>query len=72
MKSATLSEDGKTVTLKIDNLQPVMQMKIAYNLKAADGAKVQNAIYNTINVVTKPNFSMMPGTMKFTLSIRGL
>jgi len=28
-----------------------MQMKIAYNLRATDGAKVQNAIYNTINAV---------------------
>ena len=51
VQSAALSQDGRTVTLKIDKLQPVMQMKIGYNLKAADGAKVQSAIYNTINVV---------------------
>lgn len=49
--AATLSPDGKTVTLKIDNVQPVMQMKIQYNLKAADGAAVKSAIHNTINVV---------------------
>ena len=51
VQSASLSADGKTVTLKIDGVRPVMQMKIAYNLKAADGAKMQSAIWNTINVV---------------------
>jgi glucose/arabinose dehydrogenase len=51
VQSASLSPDGRTVTLMIETLQPVMQMKIAYNLKGADGAKVQNAIYNTINVL---------------------
>lgn len=51
VQSASVSEDGRTVTLKIDNLRPVMQMKIQYNLKAADGSAVKNAIHNTINVV---------------------
>ncbi len=51
VQSASLSPDGKTVTLKIDNLKPVMQMKIQYNIKTADGAKLQSSIWNTINVV---------------------
>jgi glucose/arabinose dehydrogenase len=51
VQSATLSPDGKTVTLKVENLQPVMQMKIGLNLKAADGARVKHVIYNTVNVV---------------------
>jgi glucose/arabinose dehydrogenase len=51
VESASLSPDGKTVTLKIDNLRPVMQMKIQYNLKAADGATVKSAIHHTINAV---------------------
>ena len=50
LEAVTLSPDGKTVTLKINGLQPVMSMKIQYNLKAADGAKVR-ALFNTINVV---------------------
>ncbi len=50
-QSASLSADGKTVTLKIDNLHPVMQMKIQYNLKAADGSTAKSTIWNTINVV---------------------
>jgi hypothetical protein len=51
IESANLSADGKTVTLKIDNLRPVMQMKIQYNLKAADGTAMKSSIWNTINVV---------------------
>lgn len=51
VQDAQVSPDGKTVTLKIDNLRPVMQMKIQYNLKAADGVAVKNAIHHTINVV---------------------
>jgi glucose/arabinose dehydrogenase len=51
VESASLSADGKTVTLKLVDLKPVMQMKIAYQLKAADGAPVRSAIHSTINVV---------------------
>jgi len=51
VEDATLSADGKTVTLKIAKVHPVMQMKIQYNLKAADGSAVRSAIHNTINVV---------------------
>jgi len=39
VESATLSPDGRTVTLKIDKLQPVMQMKVDYTLKMADGTQ---------------------------------
>jgi glucose/arabinose dehydrogenase len=51
VESASLSADGKTVTLKVPELAPVMQMKIAYQLKAADGTKMASAIHSTINVV---------------------
>jgi hypothetical protein len=51
VESATLSPDGKTVTLKVKDLTPVMQMRITYQLKAADGQKVQSSIHSTINVV---------------------
>lgn len=49
ISAATLSEDGKTVTLKIPDLKPVMQMKIQVNLKSADGAAIKETIHNTIN-----------------------
>jgi hypothetical protein len=51
VESASLSQDGRTLTLKVKDLKPVMQMKIDYNLKAADGSKVSSSIYSTINVV---------------------
>jgi hypothetical protein len=51
VQSARLSPDGKTVKLKFDDLKPVMQMKIQYNLKAADGSPVRNVLHHTINAV---------------------
>ena len=49
--SATLSAEGRTVTLKIPSLQPVMQMKIQVNLKTADGQPLKHTIHNTISRV---------------------
>ena len=49
IKSVTLSEDGKTVDIKVGNIVPVMQMKIAYNLETIDGGRLRNEIYNTIH-----------------------
>ena len=51
LKAARLSPDGKTVTLEIPTLAPVMQMIIKANLKAADGAAVPVEIANTINAI---------------------
>jgi hypothetical protein len=49
--AATLSQDSKTVTLKIPSLKPVMQMKIQLDLKSADGQPIKHTIHNTINRV---------------------
>ncbi|MFA6545606.1 MAG: DUF6797 domain-containing protein [Limisphaerales bacterium] len=49
--AVTLSADKKTVTLKLSDLTPAMQMKIKFNVKAADGANVAADIYNTIHKV---------------------
>lgn len=49
VKSAKLSADGKTVMLETQPLQPVMQMRIKYNLQTATGAPLKQEIYNTIN-----------------------
>ena len=49
--AAKLSADGKTVTLSVPGLQPVMQMEIRLRLRAADGAEIQTVIGNTINKV---------------------
>ena len=49
--AVTLSADKKTVTLKLSELTPAMQMKIKFNLKAADGSPVSSEIYSTIHKV---------------------
>ncbi|MCI0642159.1 MAG: hypothetical protein L0Y72_17580 [Gemmataceae bacterium] len=52
VKRATLSADGKTVSLTIPRLRPVMQMGIYLkNLRAADGTPMAAEIYNTINYI---------------------
>ena len=51
IESAALSPDGKTITLHIPRLKPVMQMQIQLNVKSADGAPIKLTIHNTINKV---------------------
>lgn len=51
VKSAKLRADKRTVELTLDAVVPVMQMRIAYNLDAADGAQVKGEIYNSIHKV---------------------
>ncbi|MBI3854158.1 MAG: hypothetical protein HY293_00545 [Planctomycetes bacterium] len=51
VKSAKLSADGRTVTLEIPGLKPVMQMGIKIRVKAADGAAVPLELYATIHQV---------------------
>jgi len=47
----TLSDDGKTVHIELEAVEPVMQMEISYTLTTADGRELRQTIYNTINVV---------------------
>jgi len=49
--AAKLSEDGKTVSLKLEDFRPVMQMRIDVDVKAADGQTVKTTVYSTINRV---------------------
>jgi hypothetical protein len=46
-----LSEDGKRVLIQLDDLKPVMQMKIDVDVKGEDGAAVKTTVYSTINRV---------------------
>ena len=50
---ATLSADHKTLFIKLEEVVPVMQMKIQMKLKAEDGSPMDFSIYNTINNVPK-------------------
>ena len=49
--SAKVSADGRTVTLEIPALKPVMQMLIRFRIKSADGAPISQEIWHTINKV---------------------
>jgi len=49
--SVELSPDGQTISMHVPGLTPVMQMKIALKIRAADGTAISDAIYNTINQV---------------------
>jgi hypothetical protein len=51
VKSARLSADGRTVFLELAVVAPVMQQKIKFSLQAADGTRVSQEIYHTINKV---------------------
>ncbi len=51
VRSATVSADGRSVLLKIDELGECMQMKIKFRIRAADGAPISKEIYHTINFV---------------------
>lgn len=53
IKSVQVMPDKKEVFLEISGLQPVMQMSIKMNVKAADGTDVPDRIVNTINTVGK-------------------
>jgi hypothetical protein len=45
----TLSGDGKGVFLKAKGIGPVMQMRIGYDVPAADGKRLNGAVHNTIH-----------------------
>jgi hypothetical protein len=51
IKGATLSEDGKTVTLSIPSLKRSMQMQLKMRLKSAAGTALNLELTNTINQV---------------------
>ena len=51
IKSSKLSEDGKTLTLEIADLKPVMQQSLKFNLKAADGTPIAQEIQHTIHAI---------------------
>jgi glucose/arabinose dehydrogenase len=47
--AATVSPDGKTLTLEIADMKPTWGMEIRYDIKGADGATVQGFLHNTVH-----------------------
>jgi len=52
-QSAKLLDDGKSVELRFEKLQPVMQMQVGYNLLTTEGRKVIGSVYLTIHTTGK-------------------
>ena len=48
---AVLQPDGKTIFLEIEDLKPVMQMQVSYNLKDTGGLPIKGDIWMTIHKV---------------------
>jgi hypothetical protein len=53
VKAVRLSEDKRTVMLELGEVNPVMQMKIQYNIDAQDGTMLKQEIFNSIFKVPK-------------------
>ena len=51
VKSAKLLPDGKSVFVEVEDMRPVMQMQVGYDLDAADGAEVRGEIFNTVHAL---------------------
>ncbi len=49
--AAKLSADGKTVSLAVEDLRPVMQQAIKWDIKAQDGTPIAQETQHTIHVV---------------------
>lgn len=49
VKAASLSADGKTISLVIADLQPTWCMEIIYSVRTSRGKPVQGTIHNTIH-----------------------
>lgn len=48
---AVLSDDGRTIVLRIPDLAPVMQMKTTLNVQTATGKPIKAVVHQTINAV---------------------
>ena len=51
IEDVALAEDGRSVLLKIRDMQPAMQMELRYRIQAADGTPLAHTIEHTIHKV---------------------
>ncbi len=54
VRSAKVLPDGKSVFIQTDELKPVMQMEVRYNLPFASGASAAGPLYLTLNKFDAP------------------
>ena len=46
-----VSPDHRSVLVRLPHLRPVMQMRVQYHVRAADGSEMRDEVFNTINAV---------------------
>ena len=51
VKQVTLANDGKSISIVLDDIKPVHQMGITMKVADTQGEIVKYTIYNTINAV---------------------
>ena len=51
VKSAKLLPGGKSVFLEVEDMRPVMQMQIGYDVEAKDGQQVRGDVFNTVHAL---------------------
>lgn len=56
VSKAHLSADGKRLFLEIDQLCPVDQLQVSYDIRSAEGARVAGNLYGTLNALAPPHF----------------
>lgn len=49
VKSAKLQADGKTVSIEIENFQPIHELELSVDLETTDGAEIVKKLYFTIH-----------------------
>ncbi len=49
VKSVALSADGRTVSLELPGIRPVMQMHIRFNLETTDGKPLRGEVFSTVH-----------------------
>ena len=49
VQAARLEPDGKTVFLRIPKLQPVMQLRVKFDLEALGGGKIKSDFHSSIH-----------------------
>lgn len=59
VKSVHVLDGGREIFLEIPDMMPVMQMRIEYDIEAADGTKIRDDLYNTVNIL-RPPFEKIP------------
>lgn len=49
IKNIILSEDGRSIVLDIPEISPANTVRVRFNIKSIDGARIKNSVYLTIN-----------------------